>query len=229
MKRIQRFFHQYQHGLWILVYMAFYLVGFSIVEHAGHRHYHIIHSVIDDMIPFNEYFIIPYMLWFIYLTVGVCWFIFFCKNRREYYKLVSVLAIGMTIFLIVSCVFPNKQDLRPEVFVHENVFTQMVGWLYRTDTPTNILPSIHVFNSLVMFFALNRTQQLKPYRLVRFLAGLLSVSIVLSTMFLKQHSVVDVSLGTLMSAAVQMFCDRVFSDAPETAREKYRRGLQQRI
>ena len=135
---------------------------------------------------------------------------------------VSVLAIGMTIFLIVSCVFPNQQDLRPAVFANSNIFTRMVEALYRTDTATNILPSIHVFNSVVLFIALNRTPQLQPYRMVRFLSGLLSALIVLSTMFLKQHSVVDVSLGILMSGAVQMFCDRVF--AGEEQERKLRRA-----
>ena len=222
LKTVKRFLSTYKHGFWILAYMIFYLLGFYILEHAGHRHYHVIHSVFDDMIPFCEYFVIPYYLWFIYLVVGICWFIFFCRDKREYYKMVSVLAIGMTIFLIVSCVFPNQQDLRPAVFANDNIFTRMVAALYRTDTPTNVLPSIHVFNSVVLFIALNRTPQLQPYRMVRFLSGLLSALIVLSTMFLKQHSVVDVSLGILMSGAVQMFCDRVF--AGEEQERKLRRA-----
>ena len=227
MKAVKKFIGRYKHGLWMVLYMVFYMRGFFILENAGHRHYHVIHSVIDDIIPFCEYFIIPYDLWFLYITLAVCWFIFFCRDRREYYKVVSVLAIGMTVFLIVSCVFPNQQDLRPAVFANSNIFTRMVEALYRTDTATNILPSIHVFNSVVLFIALNRSPQLQPYRMVRFLTGLLSVMIVLSTMFLKQHSVVDVSLGILMSAAVQMFCDRVF--AGEEQERKLRRAGLRRI
>ena len=214
MNTLKKFWSRYGHGGWIVAYMAFYMLGFFILEHAGHRHYHVIHSVVDDLIPFNEYFIIPYDLWFLYMAVGICWFIFFCKNRTEYYKLVSVLSIGMTIFLIVSCVYPNSQDLRPTEFLHHNFFTDLVSALYKTDTPTNILPSIHVFNSLALFYALNSSAQLRKHRAVRGAAGILSALIVLSTMFLKQHSVVDVSMGILASLAVQMFCDRVF--APET-------------
>ena len=216
MSSIKQIWQRYRHGLWIVAYFAFYMLGFFILEHAGHRHYHVIHSVIDDMIPFNEYFIIPYLMWFFYIAVGVCWFIFFGKNKTEYYKLVSSLSIGMTIFLIVSCVFPNCQDLRPTEFLHHNVFTDLVKKLYANDTPTNILPSIHVFNSLAVFFALNSSEQLRRHRVVRAAAGTLSVLIILSTMFLKQHSVVDVSMGTLMALAVQMFCDRVFSGETST-------------
>ncbi|MDD2957830.1 MAG: phosphatase PAP2 family protein [Lachnospiraceae bacterium] len=212
MTAIKNYFNKYKHGLWIVAYMIFYMMGFFILENAGHRHYHVIHSWLDDQIPFCEYFIIPYLLWFVYLAVGVCWFIFRNQNKREYYQLISVLAIGMTIFLVVSCIYPNKQDLRPAVFANQNIFTQMVQLLYKGDTPTNILPSIHVFNSLVMFYAVNGSEQLKKKKGIRVFTGILTVSIVLSTMFLKQHSVVDVSLGILMSVALQMFCERIFQN-----------------
>ena len=224
MKTVKHLFHEYGHGLWMVTYMIFYMASFFILENASHRHYHVIHSWIDDQIPFCEYFIIPYLAWFLYLVVGVCWFIFKAKDRTEYYQLVSVLTIGMTIFLIVSCVYPNKQDLRPEVFANNNMFTQLVKHLYATDTPTNVLPSIHVFNSLAMFYAINGSRQLKKYRVVRIGSGILTVSIVLSTMFLKQHSVVDVSLGILMSIALQMFCERIFQGDGAYRKERLRRS-----
>lgn len=224
MRTIRRFFDNYRHGFWILAYMLFYLLGFYILENAGHRHYHVLHSWIDDQIPFCEYFIVPYLLWFGYLALGICWFIFRAQDRREYYQLVSVLALGMTIFLIVSCVYPNKQDLRPTVFANHNIFTQLVQRLYKTDTPTNILPSIHVFNSLALFYAINGSRQLKAKRGLRIGTGVLTVLIILSTMFLKQHSVVDVSMGILMSVALQMFCERVFQSEPDGyCKERLRR------
>ena len=216
MKAVKKFIGRYKHGLWMVLYMVFYMLGFFILENAGHRHYHVIHSVIDDFIPFCEYFIVPYDLWFLYITLAVCWFIFFCRDKREYYKMSCSLAIGMTLFLIVSCIYPNKQDLRPEAFANNNVFTRLVKALYESDTPTNILPSIHVYNSVAVFLALNSSPQLSRWKKVRFSCGLLSGLIILSTMLLKQHSVVDVSLGILGAIAVQMFVEYVF--APETGR-----------
>ena len=218
MKTAKKYWNKWKHGSWICLYLIFYLLGFFILEHAGHRHYHLIHTVFDDMIPFCEYFIIPYLLWFPLIGAGICWFIFFGKNKMEYYQLTCSLAIGMTIFLIVSCVYPNMQDLRPTQFANNNIFTQMVRALYRGDTPTNILPSIHVFNSLAVFFALNKAEQLQRFKKIRFGVGVLSFSIILATMFLKQHSVVDVSLGILMAVAVQMGVEFVFQeDKKQTA------------
>ncbi len=221
---IAAFINRYKHGFWILSYMAFYLVGFMILENAGHRHYHIIHSVFDDLIPFCEYFIVPYYLWFVYITGAVCFFIFFGKDKTEYYKLCCSLAIGMTIFLMVSCVWPNAQDLRPTVFARDNVFVHWVQLLYKADTPTNILPSIHVYNSVVVFFAINKCRQLRRHKAVRLGCGILTVLIVLATMFLKQHSIVDASMGLLMSVAVQMFCDRAFEGETRTQTQVRRIG-----
>lgn len=225
MKTIKKFAMKYKHSLWIIFYMLFYLLGFYILEHAEHRHYHVIHSWLDDQIPFCEYFIIPYLLWFFYIAIGICWFIFKCKNRREYYQLVSVLAIGMTIFLIVSCVYPNMQTLRPTTFANDNIFTRMVQILYQVDTPTNILPSIHVFNSLAVFYAINGNSELKKRKVIRVGAGVLTLLIILSTMFLKQHSVVDVSLGVLMSVAVQTFCEHVFQGETDGYEKSYLRRI----
>ena len=219
MKKALRFIGTYKHGLWMVAYMAFYMLGFFILENAGHRHYHLIHTVFDDFIPFCKYFIIPYDLWFLYILVSVCFFIFFCRDKREYYKLTCSLAIGMTIFLIVSCVFPNRQDLRPALVEGSDIFSSMVRALYAADTPTNVLPSIHVYNSAVVFFALNTTPQLKRWKKTRAACGVLSALIILSTMFLKQHSILDVTLGLLMSFAVQTFVEWVFLPEPRTVQQ----------
>ena len=154
----------------IAVFFIVYMITFSYIEDRDVHHY-IIHTTIDDQIPFCEYFIVPYLLWFLFVAVTVFYFMFFNKNQwKEYYQLIITLGTGMTLFLIISLVFPNGQDLRP-VLTGDSIFIKAVQMIYHTDTPTNVLPSIHVFNSLVCCVA---------------------------TMFLKQHSVVDVVLAALM-------------------------------
>ena len=213
----KKWLEKYGHGFWIVLYFAFYLVGFSILENASHRHYHLIHSIVDDMIPFCKYFVVPYYLWFAYIAVVILWFVFLCKDKSEYYRMTCALAIGMTVFLVVSCVFPNRQDLRPANLAGTDVFTNLIRYIYNTDTPTNVLPSIHVYNSLICAYAWRKSPQMKKYRPVTIASDILAVLIVLSTMFIKQHSVVDVSCGILMAVAVQMFVDRVFADEPKRA------------
>ena len=142
----------------IAAFFAIYMVTFSYIENRDVHHY-IVHTVLDEKIPFCEYFIIPYLLWFIFVAVTVLYFMFFNQNKwKEYYQLIITLGIGMTLFLVISLVFPNGQDLRP-VLSGNSIFIQAVQFIYHTDTPTNVLPSIHVFNSLTCCMAIPFARQ----------------------------------------------------------------------
>ena len=182
---------KYRHGFIIAIYFVAYLILFGYLEQRPVRAYHVVHTVFDDMIPFCEIFIIPYLLWFPYVVITVVYFLFRNKNKKEYFQLIFNLMMGMTVFLVVSYIYPNVQYLRPAVFPRSNIFTRLVAEIYRTDTPTNILPSIHVFNSLAVYFAIHHCQALKDRKWLQRGALILSVLIILSTMFIKQHSAVD--------------------------------------
>ena len=186
---------KYRHGFIIAIYFVVYLILFGYLEQRPVRAYHVVHTVFDDMIPFCEIFVIPYLLWFPYVILTVVYFLFRNKNKREYFQLIFNLMMGMTVFLVVSYIYPNIQHLRPAVFPRNNIFTQLVAGIYRTDTPTNILPSIHVFNSLAVYFAIHHCQALKDKKWIQRGSLILSILIILSTMFIKQHSVLDVVLA----------------------------------
>ena len=107
--------------------------------------------------------------------------------------------MGMTVFLIVSYVYPNAQHIRPTEFPRDNIFTDIVKWLYSTDTPTNILPSIHVFNSLAIHMSLTNCETLRNKKFIKAASFTLTALIIMSTMFLKQHSVIDVCMGATLA------------------------------
>ena len=174
-----------------------YLPWFHHLEKTVTTHFHVIHVALDDYIPFCEYFIIPYFLWFAYVAWSVLYFYF--KNKDEYFRLCGMLFSGMTIFLIVSTIYPNGHYLRPVYFDHNNIFIQMVRMLYAADTPTNLFPSIHVYNSIAVNIAVWHSSNFKEKKWVRFGSSILMVLIILSTMFLKQHSVFDVVTGIVLS------------------------------
>ena len=200
-----QFIKKYRHGLIILAYAIVYLTFFRYLEHRPVRGFHVIDTVFDSHIPFCEYFIVPYLLWFPYQIATVLYFIFINKNKKEYYQLILNMMMGMTIFLIVSYIYPNVLHLRPSEFPRENVFTDMVRWLYRADTPTNVLPSIHVFNSLAVHMSLTNCESLRDHRGVRYGSLVLTLLIILSTMFLKQHSVIDVCCGATLALFGYLF------------------------
>lgn len=204
----KKLWEKYRHG-WVFLYIFIYLPWFFYLEEHVTTKYHLIHSTLDDKIPFIEYFIIPYTLWFAFIAVTIGYFFFF-GEKSEFYRLIILLFSGMTIFLIISTIYPNGLQLRPETFVRDNFCVDMVKQLYAVDTSTNVLPSIHVFNSLGAYIAISHCNTLKKHRWVQIITLLLTISIVLSTMFLKQHSVIDVIAAFIMAGILYLIVYRPF-------------------
>lgn len=65
---------------WVSLYFVFYMIWFAWVESRANLPYHVIHFPLDDYIPFCEYFVIPYILWFGYIAVVYLWLFFHDKS-----------------------------------------------------------------------------------------------------------------------------------------------------
>ncbi len=193
-----------------ILYMAVYLVWFFHLERTV-TSYRIIHTALDDKIPFIEVFVVPYFMWFGYVVAAVA--IAFFSDKEEYYKSLSFLITGMTVFLVISTLWPNGHHLRPAVMPRDNVFTHMVSNLYKTDTPTNLWPSIHVYNSIGAHLCVIHAKWSKDKRWLRNVSLVLCVAIIMSTMFIKQHSFFDVFTALIMSAvmATAVYRDEVMA------------------
>ena len=182
----------------VLVYAIIYLVWFFSLENAHVLHYTEIHTDLDDKIPFLEIFIIPYLGWFAYCAFFLLYFLF-KHDLEDYFKNCAFFFIGMTLFLIISSIWPNIQYLRPQVMPRDNIFTYMVARLYKTDTPTNLWPSIHVYNTIGTCIAVINSKRFANNRKVRYGSLIFGILIILSTMFIKQHSIIDVLGGMLFA------------------------------
>ncbi len=200
--KIKKIICKYRHA-WVLLYAFIYMPWFMYLERRPAVRHFIIHSPLDDHIPFIEYFIVPYLLWFAFIAVVAGYFFF--TDKKGFYQLAAFLCTGMTLFLIICTIFPNGLHLRPHTFARDNIFTDMVRMLYRTDTPTNVLPSIHVFNSIGAVVAVSHSQALKKYKKTRYGVYIMAFLIILSTMFLKQHSVTDVIAAFAMACIIYPF------------------------
>lgn len=180
----------------IFIYAPIYLYWFIYIEHHNFSHYTIIHTAIDDYIPFVEVFIIPYFMWFLYVSLTLLFFMF-SLDVEDYCKNFFFLATGMTIFLVISTAFPNMHQLRPAVMPRDNIFTHLVQFIYNSDTPSNLWPSIHVYNSLGTMIAVHHSKRFnKTGKTVMDIIGWL---IILSTLFVKQHSFYDVITAFIMA------------------------------
>ncbi len=195
-----RIFH-----IWpMAIYGFFYMLWFGIIEGAERHNYLVLGSELDEAIPFVEAFVIPYLSWFPFMLVWGLVLLF--ADKGAYDRLSTFLMIGMTFFLIVSTLVPTAVNLRPAVLTRNNVFTDLIRLLWKADTPTNVWPSIHVFNTAAIYMAILRSTLYRKMRTpVRIMLGAWSVSICLSTVLIKQHSMLDVLAGLIMMVVLSFF------------------------
>lgn len=202
-----------------MLYIVIYLPWFFFLEKYV-KHFEIIHVKLDDYIPFCEYFIVPYLMWFVYVAVAVLYFFF--ASKEDYYRLCTFLFVGMTLSMIICTIWPNGTDLRPIGVDRDNIFMDMIRKLWKTDTATNVFPSIHVYNSIGVHIAVMNSGKFKNKRGVRIVSFLLMVSICLATVFLKQHSVVD-GLGAIVMS--WFMYGMVYRDEHAWSREKLKQQM----
>lgn len=185
-----------------LFYWPLYGLAFLVLERFVKADYTFMHCAFDDFIPFCEYFVLPYYFWFVYL-IGMLVYTFF-KNTKCFSKMMRYIIITYTAALLIYIIFPNAQNLRPQSFERDNVFTKIVGFLYVFDTNTNVCPSIHVLGSMASMFASFECSAFKS-RKAKMLSAVCAVFISVSTVFLKQHSVIDVFVALILGTLAYPF------------------------
>ena len=189
---------KYRH-LFLLLYWPLFGLAFHFFENifAPHR-WHIMHCALDDAIPFCEWFVIPYVFWFAYLILMHLYTGLYdpAAFRRMMYFIIFTYSFALALFLV----FPTAQLLRPAVFPRDNVLTRFMAMFYRLDTSTNVCPSLHVVGSMAVTFAAWDSPRFRD-RGWKIAFGVTTALICASTVFLKQHSAVDVAAGLLLSAA----------------------------
>ena len=169
--------------LWILSMVAFLLCEAFIDEADCHS----VEIFLDSLLPFSEIFVVFYVLWYFLILGSLIRFaVFSCKGFSRFTK---HMAICQIIAIIIFIIFPNKQELRPEVLPRENVFSLVVKMIHSVDTNTNVCPSLHVCYSVSLASVWHREARRKSTALIY---KILAILISLSTVMIKQHSALDV-------------------------------------
>lgn len=165
-------------------YFAMYLITERLIPA---ENCYVMHSRLDDLIPFCEVFVIPYVFWYLLIVISLGYFLVY--NIDSFKRLQIFIIITQIVAMAVYIIFPNMQDLRPTEFARDNIFTDIVGLLYTVDTNTNVCPSLHVAYSLGIASVWVKEKDAKiSWKIFVVITVIL---ICLSTAFIKQHSVLD--------------------------------------
>ncbi|MBQ9847753.1 MAG: hypothetical protein IJO64_01670 [Clostridia bacterium] len=197
---------QNKHGL-LMLYFPLHFLWYEIlrIANANNPNVWLIASPLDEHIPFCEWFIFPYIIWYLYIAFMLIYS--FNKSKREFLRTDLMLTASMFLPMLFCTLVPNGIPIsfRPDIAAlgRENIALKLVELIYLADSPPlNVLPSVHSSVSCTLFFSAMRSESLKGKHFSKVLAGALSLSIVLSTVLIKQHSVIDSLVGIAVASLV---------------------------
>lgn len=185
---------------WLLMaYLPIHLLWYLLIETYIVDSYYPIACSLDALVPFCEWFIFPYFLWFPYMVFTGLYFLVKDDEAFEHYML--ALMISFFFCTLICTLFPNGQDLR--VAVYPDTFAaKIVRWTQEFDTNTNVFPSMHVAASVCVATAIARSRSLGKKTWLQICNWTLCGVILMATVFLKQHSVLDIVGGLAVSIPV---------------------------
>lgn len=146
---------------------------------------------LDDLIPFIPSFIIFYISWYPLLLLIP---MLILKYDKKVFDRYIVTMFMFAIFEGIIFTFLPTTMTRYPVEV-TNISTFIINIIYMVDTPVNLFPSAHCAYAILFIVSVLDLKKLKKE--YKILISIISVLIVLSTLFIKQHIVIDV-LGALV-------------------------------
>ena len=192
---------QYRHLLLLLGWVGYFVLYFLTENLIPSEQCYPVHCWLDDVVPFCEWFVIPYVSWYLLIVGSLLYFGFYSVDSFK--KLQTYIIITQIIAMAVYIIYPNRQDLRPEAFPRENLATWILGIIYRFDTNTGVCPSLHVGYSLGIASTWLREKSVPKW--VRAAIAIWCGVICISVAFVKQHSVADIFAAIPMCLFAEWF------------------------
>ena len=158
--------------------------------------YHVIHVPLDDKIPFIPAFILPYVIWYAYIPLGMIAVCF--KDRFLFRRQILTLFPGLILCSLLFVIYPTTVDFRPSA-EGSGFFLWVCRIVFACDHPVNVLPSLHCFEAVAIHLTVFVSGPWRHCRVCRAASAVLVTLICLSTVFVKQHSVVDLISGSLLA------------------------------
>ena len=159
---------------------------------------------IDRATPFiPPVFIAIYFLAYVHWILGF-WLI--AKESKQIcYRFITAEMIAKTLTLICFFVIPTT-NVRPEV-VGDDIWSIITRILYKMESADNLFPSIHCLESWLCFRGALYLK--KPGKWYKWVVLVCALSVFASTVFLKQHVVLDIAgaivvveIGILVSGLI---------------------------
>jgi membrane-associated phospholipid phosphatase len=163
---------------------------------------------LDAIIPFVPEMVVFYVYLFYPLGFLTMLYFSFIEYKLGYalgWSLVAINAIAVLIYIIFPVsTFWYRQELLAHPMVG-NVWAVQVYNVFVNDSSFNCFPSLHAAVSTICFFAWFQYAKIKPgktTKAVAISALIITVGVILSTLFIKQHYIADEIGGVVLALLV---------------------------
>ena len=197
---------QFRHLKLLLFWPIFSLVFCYLENYRPAVYYAPMRCALDHWIPFCKWFVIPYAFWFLFVGGMLLYTLFY--NIPAFRRMMWFIILTYSFALVTYLLFPNCQHLRPTL-LGGDLLTRFTAKLYAADTNTNVLPSMHVIGCAALTLACFDAPRLRAKKL-HLVMLTLGVLISASTVFVKQHSMLDVLVAIPVSVVLCLIVYRPF-------------------
>ncbi|HEY7055756.1 MAG TPA: phosphatase PAP2 family protein [Vicinamibacterales bacterium] len=173
----------------LMLLVPFYIF---IAEMIPGRTVHVPELVLDRVVPLQPVWALIYGPLYLFLILLP---VFVVRQDTHIRRTFSAYLTVWTIAYVCFLLFPTKAS-RPPSVIGQGFAAWGLRFLYSADPPYNCFPSLHVAHSFVSALTCWRV-----HRGVGLAALLCATVVAISTLFRKQHYVLDVLAGSLLACA----------------------------
>lgn len=166
----------------------------------------VIGGCIDALVPFKTIAIIPYCIW--YFLIFIIPYYFYKKDKELLSKYILSYVLITLISNIIFIIFPTTVN-RP-VVTGNDILSNMTKIVFFVDNnPVNCFPSLHcAISFLWIIYSLNMKNTNKYFKII---ISIISMLIIISTLFIKQHVFIDMIAGICITILVVIITNHLDS------------------
>jgi len=183
--------------------MTFILFVYYAIEIYSISRAHVPALSIDYHIPYLEVFVVPYV--FIFYSIIFYAIIFYSIEKPgKFIKFIYTFLLTNIIALVIYLIYPTINIIRPKK-LPDTFLSRIMKNYYDKDISTNCLPSLHVGESWAITFNFLEDNDKK----IAITTVLLAILISLSTIFVRQHYILDIPAGILVAFSAFLISKKI--------------------
>lgn len=186
---LRQYYQKHEKYILFFLLTIYFVVPYFLISYLTSGREVFLSSSLDEKIPFIPEFILIYLSAFLF--VGMPYFLI--DDKKYFRKVILTYFAVMGLCYIFYFIFP-VQRLNPN-FMGGGFFEMLVNLLYSIDITHNCFPSLHVAMSFLSGMVCFRYDRKYGWFLIWV------VLIIVSTLFIKQHYLLDIAGGLVVGIA----------------------------